>query len=75
MRNLDSSTVLLLILAAIIGAHLLVGLVAVVACLWHSNACTAVEWRFWFGEPMAAILGLLGGRAIELGKSKGLMDR
>ena len=56
--------ILILLLAAVISAYLLVTLIAVGACLWHGNACTHVEWRYFLGEPLSALLGLLGGRAL-----------
>lgn len=65
MKAPSSEAVVMALLASVILAHLAVGLLAVGACLWHGNACMHVEWRNWFGEPLAAVMGLLGGRALE----------
>lgn len=56
---------LTVLLAAVVLSYLAVGLAGVAGCLWASHACAHVDWRFWFGEPLAALLGLMGGRAIE----------
>lgn len=64
----DSEKFVLVLLAVVISAHLLVGLAGVIACLWAQNRCGHVDWRYWFGEPLAALLGLLGGRALERNK-------
>jgi hypothetical protein len=61
----DSEHIVMVLLASVVIANLLVGLIGVAGCMWAQSHCTNVDWRFWFGEPMAALLGLLGGRALE----------
>lgn len=73
MKAVDAELVLVWLLASVILAHLVVGIVGVTACLWAANRCAHVDWRFWFGEPLAAVLGLLGGRALERGKRGGVL--
>lgn len=54
----------ILMLAVVISAYLLVALVGVSACLYYADKCTDVDFRYYLGEPLSALLGLLGGRAM-----------
>lgn len=60
----SAERVVILLLAVVISAYLLVALLGVTACIWHVNKCTDVDFRFYLGEPLSALLGLLGGKAI-----------
>lgn len=62
---MDSHRFVLILLACVIGAYLAVALVSVTACLWAWHKCEHVDLKFWLSEPLSALLGLLGGRAIE----------
>lgn len=63
MKDLNTDQIILLLLAIIISAYLLVALVGVTACVWHSSECKNLDLRFYLGEPLAATLGLLARRA------------
>jgi hypothetical protein len=54
---------ILTMLAAVIGTYLTVVLVAVGGCLYFQVRCDNVDFQYFLGEPLAALLGLLAGRA------------
>lgn len=60
----DAKKIILLMLGVVIGVHLLVALVGVGACLYFRNDCSAVDFRYYLGEPLNALLGLLGGKVL-----------
>lgn len=63
-ESMTTERIIMLLLAAVIAAYLLVALIGVSACLYYHNECNHVDFRYYLGEPLSALLGLLGGRIL-----------
>lgn len=61
----STERIVILLLVAVVGAYLLVALLAVGACIFYESRCTHVDFRYYLGEPLSALLGLLGGRVLS----------
>lgn len=62
---MSTERAVLLLLAVVIATYLLVALLGVGACIWHSAECKNLDLRYYLGEPLSALLGLLGGRVMQ----------
>lgn len=65
LTEASTKRIVLLLLAVVIGMYLLVALVGVVACVYFRSECGNVDFRYYLGEPLSALLGLLGGRVLS----------
>lgn len=62
---MSTERIVILLLAIVITAYLLIALAGTIACIWHASQCAHVDFKYFLGEPLSALLGMLGGRFLS----------